>query len=138
MQHTHTWVARLARERAPARLSTQQGWGPRLGCWWRAAPPEQLAEEVGQQRSAQVQPLVAVMISVILLSSPERHQQQAVDDVTKEVGLQPDAAWQAAQLAEKQWKSKSRRCTDGQLRQCQPHCQPGCASPTSLVLTRNE
>ena len=48
---------------------------------------EEHAEEVGQQRPAQIQALVGVVIPVILAAAPQRHQQQPMDHVAEEVGL---------------------------------------------------
>ena len=48
---------------------------------------EQGAEEAGQEGAAQVQALVGVVVPVVRAAAAQGHQQQAVDDVPKEVGL---------------------------------------------------
>lgn len=49
---------------------------------------EEQAEEAGQQRATQVQALVGIVVPVILRAPPQGYQQQPVDHVAEEVGLQ--------------------------------------------------
>jgi hypothetical protein len=45
---------------------------------------EQLAEQLREQWAAQVQPLVGIVVPVVVLPPPQRHQQQPVDHVPQE------------------------------------------------------
>jgi hypothetical protein len=49
--------------------------------------PEQLAEQLSQQRAGQVQPLVCIVVPIILVPPPHGHQQQPLHHVAKKVCL---------------------------------------------------